>query len=53
LAASSRLVAGSTAISWPGENNLDSMMAASPIGPQPTTTTVSPGRTCPFSTPTS
>ena len=38
---------------WDGLNSPAVVIAARPIGPAPTTTTVSPGETCPLSTPTS
>ena len=53
IVACNRLAALSTATMCAGENSLAVRIAASPIGPVPTTTTVSPGRTRPFSTPTS
>ena len=37
----------------PGVNSFAVMIVARPIGPAPTTATVSPGCTPPFSTPTS
>ena len=53
LAASSRDSARSTAITRAGEKSRAVLIAASPIGPAPTTATVSAGETRPFSTPTS
>ena len=53
FAAASRASARSIATMWPGENSRALSIAASPIGPAPTTATVSPGRTCPLSPPTS
>ena len=48
-----RALAGSTAMMYPGLNNRAVVIAASPIGPAPTTTTESPGRTLAIRTPTS
>ena len=53
LAASSRLSARSMATMWLGLKSRAPMMAASPIGPAPTTATTSPGWTRPLRTPTS
>jgi len=43
----------STVTTCAGENILAQLIADSPTGPAPTTTTVSPGRILPFNTPTS
>ena len=53
FAASSRESARSIATMWLGLNNFAVSVAARPIGPAPTIATTSPGRTTPFSTPTS
>ena len=45
--------ARSIATTWPGEKRWAPRMADKPIGPAPTTATVSPGCTLPLSTPTS
>ena len=53
FAASSLESARSIATMWLGLNSRAPMIADSPIGPLPTIATTSPGRTPPFSTPTS
>src|SRR6478672_7518744 len=50
---SSRASERSIATIWPGVKSCAVMIVASPIGPAPTTATVSPGCTPPFRTPTS
>ena len=52
-AAARRLSTGSTTTICRGLNSLAVCTAANPMGPAPTTTTVSPGRTRPLRTPTS